>query len=93
MTNDRESASVAHHTFEYARRNTTGFVVTAGVLTAGLVNFRRGGPPAVSSRMMRLRVVAQTLTMAAFIVGGGSFLQESNNDTTSIGEIKTEEKD
>lgn len=53
----------------------SGFLATAGVLTAGLVNFKRGGPASVSHRMMRLRVLMQAATMGAFVIGGGSFIQ------------------
>ena len=65
----------------------TGFVATAGILTAGLANFRKGGPASVSHRMMKLRVMAQAFTVGAFILGGGSLLNksiEAPSDTTAM---------
>eukprot|EP00938_MAST-03A_sp_MAST-3A-sp1_P001978 g1978.t1 len=65
-----------------------GFVATAGILAAGLANFRKGGPPSVSHRMMKLRVAAQAFTVGAFILGGGSLLNKSIETPSSTGEEK-----
>ena len=68
-----------------------GFVATAGILTAGLANFRKGGPPSVSHRMMKLRVMAQAFTVGAFILGGGSLLNKSIETPSSKQSNITEE--
>ena len=50
----------------------TGCVATVGILCAGLANFRKGGSASVSQRMMRMRVIAQGFTVAAFVAGAGA---------------------
>ena len=76
-----------NETFVFFLSVNTGFVATAGILTAGLANFRKGGPASVSHRMMKLRVMAQAFTVGAFILGGGSLLNksiEAPSDTTAM---------
>ena len=48
-----------------------GFLVTTGVLTQGLITFKRGNDPAKAQRLMRYRVLAQGFTVAAFAFGAG----------------------
>lgn len=50
----------------------TGCVATVGILCAGLANFRKGGSASMSQRMMRMRVIAQGFTVAAFVAGAGA---------------------
>ena len=45
----------------------TGCVATVGILCAGLANFRKGGSASTSQKMMRMRVIAQGFTVAAFV--------------------------
>eukprot|EP00938_MAST-03A_sp_MAST-3A-sp1_P004730 g4730.t1 len=49
-----------------------GCVATVGILCAGLANFRKGGSASMSQRMMRMRVIAQGFTVAAFVAGAGA---------------------
>ena len=47
-------------------------MATVGILCAGLANFRKGGSASLSQRMMRMRVIAQGFTVAAFVAGAGA---------------------
>lgn len=56
----------------YTKNVNTGCVATVGILVAGLANFRKGGSASVSQKMMRMRVIAQGFTVAAFVAGAGA---------------------
>ncbi|KAF2078523.1 hypothetical protein CYY_000148 [Polysphondylium violaceum] len=42
-----------------------GLVLTAGALTMGVFNHAKGGSPQATNRFLRLRIIAQSLTVCA----------------------------